>query len=300
MAAKTKKSGLGRGLGALLGEDAAPVVDVAAPASAPELPVTELPLRQIEPNRAQPRTTFEEEALEALAESIRQHGVLQPLAVRKLPSGFYQIIAGERRWRAARRAGLETLPVVVVEADDGHAMELALIENLQREDLNPIEEALGFRRLMDEFGLTQEDCAHRVGRSRPAVANALRLLQLPESVKAMVEDGRLSGGHARALLALPAGPVLENAAEQVVRRELSVRETEALVKSLNRPPRPTGDEQGGPLQVDYLGEVERRYGEKLGRKVHIVSGRRKGRFEIEFYGNDDLQALLDLLETLQK
>ena len=293
-----KKSGLGRGLGALLGEEAAAPV-VAAPVS--EGPVTQLPLRQIEPNRAQPRTTFEEESLETLAESIRQHGVLQPLAVRRLPNGYYQIIAGERRWRAARRAGLETLPVVVVEADDGHAMELALIENLQREDRNPIEEALGFQRLISEFGLTQEECAGRVGRSRPAVANALRLLQLPESVKAMVEDGRLSGGHARALLQLPAGPVLEETAEQVVRKELSVRETEALVRSLNRPAKPQQEQpENGPLQVNYVEEVERRLSGRLGRRVHIVSGRRKGRCEIEFYGNEDLQQLLDLLETLQK
>ncbi len=291
-----KKSGLGRGLGALLGEDAASPV----PTGAPDVPVTRLPLRQIEPNRAQPRTTFDEEALEALAESIRQHGILQPLAVRKLENGYYQIIAGERRWRAARRAGLEELPVVVVEADDGHAMELALIENLQREDLNPIEEALGFQRLTQEFGLTQEECAGRVGRSRPAVANALRLLQLPESVKAMVEDGRLSGGHARALLQLPAGPVLEETAELVVRKELSVRETEALVRSLTRPKKPEKEPEDGPFQVDYVGEAERRLSDRLGRRVHIIPGRRKGRCEIEFYGNEDLQQLLDLLETLQK
>ena len=299
MSAQRKKGGLGRGLGALLGEETATVSSLEE--NHQELPVTMLPLHQIEPNRQQPRRAFDEDALETLAESIRQHGILQPLAVRRLDSGFYQIIAGERRWRAARRAGLEELPVVVLDVNDTQVLELALVENLQREDLNPIEEAEGDRQLMEEFGLTQEAAAARVGRSRPAVANALRLLQLPESVKAMVEDGRLSEGHARALLQLPAGPVLEETAETVVRRSLSVRETEALVRRLCRPaPEPATADPNAPFQVDYLGAAEQRLSSHLGRKVHIVPGRRKGRFEIEYYGQEDLQRLLELLETLAK
>lgn len=287
----SKSKGLGKGLGALFGEEG---IQPDAPQE-----VTRLKLQEVEPNRGQPRKAFDEEALEELAESIRRHGILQPLAVRKLDSGFYQIIAGERRWRAARRAGLEEVPVIVVEADDIHAMELALIENLQREDLNPIEEALGFQTLMEDYGLTQEAVAAQVGRSRPAVANALRLLHLPESVKAMVEDGRLSGGHARALLQLGNGHQMEQTAEHVVLKELSVRETEALVRNLlHQREREEAVKQPEETGVNYLEEVERRLSGRLGRRVHIVPGRRKGRCEIEFYGNEDLEKLLEALERL--
>ena len=282
-----KQRGLGRGLGALIGDF-------------PEEPesgaVTKLPLQKVEPNPDQPRRTFDEEELQALADSIAAHGILQPLAVRASGGGFYQIIAGERRWRAARMAGLSEVPVVVLEADDRTVMELALVENLQRQDLNPMEEAEGYQRLMKEYGLTQEEAAARVGKSRPAVANALRLLGLTEPVRAMVEDGRLSAGHARALLTL--GSKQQAAAETVVKDALSVRQTELLVKKL------TAEKKEKPqkdaLSVNYVEEAARELGEKLGRPCRIVNGKKKGRIELEYYGTEDLNALLEALEKLGK
>lgn len=281
--------GLGKGLGALLGESAMQPVNQQSPLL--------LPLQKIEPNRLQPRRNFDEEELSALADSIRQHGVIQPLTVRLLDSGYYQIIAGERRWRAARLAGLREVPVVVIEADDKKAMELALIENLQREDLNPVEEALGYQSLMENYAMTQEQAAERVGKSRPAVANALRLLNLCEPVRAMVEDDRLSGGHARALLPLPAKQQ-ETAAAAVLKSELSVRQTELLAKKLmaETPEKPAKD----PLSVNYAEEAARELGERLGRGCRIVSGRKKGRIELEYYGTDDLNDLLDALHAIKK
>ena len=222
--ARTMQKGLGKGLGALLG-DTSPLSS--APA-AEGSGVTMLPIAKVEAYRKQPRKQFDEASLQDLADSIRQHGIIQPLTVRKLQSGYYQIIAGERRWRAARMAGLAQVPVVVIEADDRKAMELAMIENLQREDLNPIEEAEGYRVLTEQYGMTQDECAQRVGKSRPTVANALRLLGLTEPVRAMVEDGRLSAGHARALLTL-GSKQQQAAAETVVKDALSVRQTELLV-----------------------------------------------------------------------
>ena len=211
--------GLGKGLGALLGESAMQPVNQQSPLL--------LPLQKIEPNRLQPRRNFDEEELSALADSIRQHGVIQPLTVRLLDSGYYQIIAGERRWRAARLAGLREVPVVVIEADDKKAMELALIENLQRADLTPIEEARGYQQLIGEYGLTQEQVADRVSKSRPAVANAMRLLSLPDELLALVEEGKLTAGHARAILSLKEKPQQLAVAQKVINLQLSVRQTES-------------------------------------------------------------------------
>ena len=279
--------GLGKGLGALLGDAALQTQEAGS---------LSLPISQVEPGLKQPRKRFDDEALADLADSIRQHGVIQPLTVRRLSSGYYQIIAGERRWRAAKLAGLSEVPVVIIEADDRKVMELGLIENLQREDLNPMEEAGGYRVLMEEYGLTQEEVAQQVGKSRPAVANALRLLSLPPSLHPLLEDGQLSAGHARAILSIPSPQLQEKLADKVVAEGLSVRQTEALAKRLAAgeaapPPRPEGPD----LSI-YLKEAERTLGARFGRKVSIVSGKRKGRIELEYYGPDDLTALLELLE----
>lgn len=285
-----KQRGLGRGLGALIGDfQEEPESDA----------VTKLPLQKVEPNPDQPRRTFDEEELQALADSIAAHGILQPLAVRASGGGFYQIIAGERRWRAARMAGLSEVPVVVLEADDRTVMELALVENLQRQDLNPMEEAEGYQRLMKEYGLTQEEAAARVGKSRPAVANALRLLLLPEEVRSLVEDGTISAGHARAILSLPAARLQKAAAQKIVALRLSVRQAEAMCKRMlqeEEKPEP----KPAPLTVDYVAECEKSLTRRLDRKVRIVNGKRKGRFELEFYGQEDLQRLYDALLALGK
>ncbi|MBO2527063.1 MAG: stage 0 sporulation protein J [Clostridiales bacterium] len=283
-----KQKGLGRGLGALIDDYSGPAQQQA---------VTVLPLQKVEPNPNQPRHTFDEVELQALADSVAEHGIVQPLAVRALENGYYQIIAGERRWRAARLAGLKELPVVVLEADDQAVMELALIENLQRQDLNPMEEAEGYRVLMEEHGLTQEQVASRVGKSRPAVANALRLLALPEEVRAMVEDGTLSAGHARAVLSLPSAKLQKAAAQKIIALRLSVRQAEMMCKRMAAGEKPA--KQKLALVVDYVGECEKALTKQLGRKVRIVSGKRKGRFELEFYGQDDLQRLYDALLAMQ-
>ena len=288
-----KEKGMGKGLSALLGEDFS--ADFSTPSST-------LPLSQIESCQNQPRKSFDQEKLEELAESIRQHGVIQPLTVRKLASGYYQIIAGERRWRAARLAGLEEIPAVVIEADDQKAMELAMIENLQREDLNPIEEAEGFRMLIEEYGLTQEQAAQQVGKSRSAVANAMRLLDLNVSIRNLVEDGRISAGHARAIL--PLSPALRaEAVKIVVQSGLNVRQTEQLVKKLQA--RAQDEEKPEPakkaeMEVDYVAEAERSLSARLGRACRISHGKKKGKVEIAYYGVDDLNQLLDALERLGK
>ncbi len=284
----TKQRGLGKGLGALLGEAA---LQTAEPPSGAQL----LPLQKVEPNPLQPRKNFDPDELQALADSIAMHGVIQPLTVRQLPSGFYQIIAGERRWRAARMAGLSEIPVVVIEADDKKAMELALIENLQRADLNPIEEAQGYQQLMTDYGMTQEPAAERVGKSRPAVANALRLLSLCPAVLELVEQGRLSAGHARALLAIKSAPEQYAVAMKVINLQLSVRQTENMCKNLTRKPK---QEQPKPIAVDYIAECEKTLSKRLSRGVRIVNGKRKGRVELEYYGEEDLQQLYELLERL--
>jgi len=280
--------GLGKGLGALLGDfeqDTAPV----------STPYRSLPTHRVEPNRNQPRQDFDEEELMALAESIETHGIIQPLTVRELPSGYYQIIAGERRWRAARMAGLAEVPAVVIEADDKKVMELALIENLQRQDLNTVEEAMGYRSLMDDYGLTQEEAAARVGKSRPAVANALRLLNLCPAVLEKVRTGALSAGHARAIVSLKNEKKQQEAAQKVIALGLSVRQAELLCKNMDRPVR---EEPPRQMRIDYIGECEQQLSKQLGRSVKIVSGKRKGKLELEFYGGEDLQHLLDLLGTL--
>ncbi len=284
--ASKKPSGLGRGLGALLGDEA---LNSEAAGS------LYVDISQVESCSAQPRKYFDEAALAELAESIRLHGIIQPLTVRKLSSGYYQIIAGERRWRAARLAGLREVPVVVVEADDRKAAELAMIENLQREDLNPMEEAAGFQVLIDTYHMTQEEAAAQVGKSRSAVTNALRLLSLSAPVAKLVEEGKLSAGHARALV--PLSPALqERAAEAVVSGGLSVRQTEALVKRLSaekKAPKPAPE---GP---DYTAEAQKDRSSRVGRGVRIVTGRKKGRIELEYYGMDDLNDLLEALALLR-
>ena len=284
------QKGLGRGLGALLGDFG----DESAEQSAYRL----LPIYKVEPNPDQPRQDFDEEELEALAESIRIHGVIQPLTVREMGNGYFQIIAGERRWRAARLAQITEIPVVVIEADDKKAMELALIENLQRQDLNPVEEALGYQSLMDDYGLTQEEAANRVGKSRPAVANALRLLNLSVDVLEMVRSGKLTAGHARAVLSLKTEKKQLEAARKIAALGLSVRQAELLCRNMGK--EPVQVEEKAPLAIDYVAECEKSLSKHLGRGVKIVNGKRKGRFELEFYGQEDLQVLLDALMKIKR
>lgn len=281
--------GLGKGLGALLGDFSEEAVE----SSAYQI----LPIYKVEPNPDQPRRDFDEEELQALADSISVHGVIQPLTVRQMPTGYYQIIAGERRWRAARLANLSEIPVVIVEADDKKAMELALIENLQRQDLNPVEEALGYQALIEEYGLTQEEAAGRVGKSRPAVANALRLLGLSPAVLEKLKNGEMSAGHARAILTLKTEKKQLEAAQKIISLALSVRQAETLCKNMNKEPAPKKEPV---FAVDYVAECEKSLSKQLGRGVKIVNGKRKGRFELEFYGEEDLQRLLDALMTLGK
>ena len=284
------QKGLGKGLGAIFEG-----FDEVTPSA--NSPYQMLPLHKVEPNPDQPRQDFDEEELQQLADSISVHGVIQPLTVRQLPSGYYQIIAGERRWRASRIAGLYEVPAVVIEADDKKATELALIENLQRSDLNPVEEALGYQTLMSDYGMTQEETAKSVGKSRPAVANALRLLQLCPEVLEMLRSGKLTAGHARAVLTLNTAKKQISAAQKITALGLSVRQAELLCKNMTKEP---VEEPETPLRVDYVAECEKQLSKHLGRGVKIVNGKRKGRFELEFYGQEDLQILLDALMKLQK
>ena len=282
------QKGLGKGLGALLGDFAEEISE--------KSPYQLLPIYKVEPNRTQPRQDFDEEELEALAESISQHGIIQPLTVRQLESGYYQIIAGERRWRAARMANLTEVPAVVIEADDKKAMELALIENLQRQDLNPVEEALGYQSLMSDYGLTQEETAQRVGKSRSAVANSLRLLNLSGEILEKVRSGDLTPGHARAVLSIKNEKKQLEAAQKIAALGLSVRQAELLCKNMSREPKA---EKPVTLAVDYVSECEKSLSKQLGRGVKLVGGKRKGRIELEFYGQEDLQILLDALMKLK-
>lgn len=285
--ASKKPSGLGKGLGALLGAD---MMETESNGS------LYLPISQVESCSGQPRKHFDEESLQELADSITEHGIIQPLTVRKLASGYYQIIAGERRWRAARLAGLQEVPVIVMEADDRKAAELAMIENLQREDLNPMEEAAGFQSLIENYHMTQEEAAQQVGKSRSAVTNALRLLGLTPAVRKLVEENKLSAGHARALV--PLSPSLqESAANAILTGGLSVRQTEALVKRLSAEKKEPKKNQADA--VDYLAEAQNELKAKLCRGVKIVSGRKKGRIELEYYGLDDLNDLLDALALIK-
>lgn len=275
----TKKGGLGKGLEALFAENA-----VEEQGKTVSLRITE-----IEPNRSQPRKQFDEEALAELADSIAQHGVLQPLLVRPLSDGHYQLVAGERRWRASRMAGLTEVPVVVRELNDQEAAELALIENLQREDLNPMEEALGFQTLMESYGLTQEETARAVNKSRPAVANSLRLLRLPRAVADLVAEGKLSAGHARAVLAFEGTEAQVAAAQAAVQGGLSVRELEKRAKAA-KPAKARAATT--PFARDsFYEEVELALTEHLGRRVRVKEGKKGGTLEVEFYSPDDLRML---------
>ncbi len=289
------KRGLGAGADALFGN-----------ISGPEFPagggdeILKLPISKVEPRAGQPRYYFDDEALEELSGSIKQYGLIQPITVRRLDGGYYQIIAGERRWRASRMAGLTEIPARVIDADDRKATELALVENLQREDLNPIEEARGYKTLMDEFGMTQDQAAQSVGKSRPAVTNALRLLSLDEAVLTMVENNTLSAGHARALVPIKNPDRQLDAAQAVVDKHLSVRQTEAMVSRLLSEPEPEEENSGREIVVDYVREVEHDLENALGRKVKLVDSRKKGRIELEFYGADDRESLIQNLLLFAK
>ena len=284
--------GLGKGLGALLGDAALQNQEGGS---------VSLPIAQVEPGLKQPRKRFDPETLADLAESIRTHGIIQPLTVRRLGSGYYQIIAGERRWRAAKLAGLSEVPAVIIEADDRKVMELGLIENLQREDLNPMEEAAGYRSLIQDYGLTQEEAAHRVSKSRPAVANAMRLLSLPQEVQWLIEQGNLSAGHGRALLTVPDSTLQKKLAQKVVQEGLSVRQTEAMAKRLAQA---AEEDEPAPRTADpmklYRDAAAKELSQRWGRKVSITKGPKKGKVEFEFYNDEDLTELLDKLEQSVK
>lgn len=284
--------GLGKGLGALLGDAALQNQEGGS---------VSLPIAQVEPGMKQPRKRFDPETLADLSESIRTHGIIQPLTVRRLGSGYYQIIAGERRWRAAKLAGLTEVPAVIIEADDRKVMELGLIENLQREDLNPMEEALGYQALVQEYGLTQEEAAQQVGKSRPAVANAMRLLALPHAIRALLEEGKLSAGHGRALLTVSDSTLQKKLAQKVVLEGLSVRQTETMAKRLSQAgaEEATAPKQADPMKL-YRDAAAKDLSQRWGRKVSITMGAKKGKVEFEFYNDEDLTELLDRLEQSQK
>lgn len=284
--AKTTKKGLGTGLGALLGSET--IAENSSKTST-------LPISKVEPKADQPRTMFDEVALTELSESIKQHGIIQPITVRKLPSGYYQIIAGERRWRAARMAGLKEVPVNIIEADDRLAAELALVENLQRADLNPVEEARGLKRLIKEFGLTQEEAAQAVGKSRPAITNAMRLLSLPEEVIELLEAGMISAGHARALLAIEDDDLKIEAAKMIVAKGMSVRQTEALAVNIGKRKE---KRENKPVGIDYLALAAKQLETSLGRKVRMTEGKKGGKIEIDYYDADDREALMDALRSI--
>ena len=291
MAAKEKK-GLGTGLDVLFGANRLDEEN--------ESELLTLPISKVEPRKDQPREYFDQQALQELADSISQYGLIQPITARKLNTGYYQIIAGERRWRASRLAGLTEVPVRVIEADDRKTAELALVENLQREDLNPIEEAKGYKTLIDEFGLTQEEAAKSVGRSRPAITNALRLLSLSPKVLEMVEKNKLSAGHARALISIADDRKQLDAANEVLEKGLSVRKTEQLAARLSKEPEPEKEEEERKISVDYAAEISDQLSKSLGRKVKLTDGKKTGKIEIEFYGADDREDLIELLRGLGK
>lgn len=275
--------GLGKGLVSLMGEDA-------------ENGISTIKIREIEPNPSQPRRDFAEEELADLAQSIKENGVISPITLRKTDTG-YEIIAGERRWRASRMAGMEEIPALVIEADDKRAFELAMIENLQREDLNAVEEAEGYRDLMERYGLTQENVSDKVGKSRPAIANALRLLSLPEPVIELVRLGALSMGHARALLSIKDEMALVKAAQTVIEKELSVRETEKLAKRLEEG---TGKKKKAvSMTMVYLEELEHKLAQATGRKIAISQGKKRGKITIEYYGSEDLECLSDAIMKIK-
>ena len=284
-----KQRGLGTGLGALFGD---------AAIEPKQSDFEYLPIQRIEPRQEQPRTVFEQERIDELADSIREHGVLSPLMVRSVNDGYYQIIAGERRWRAARAAGITEIPARIVVADDKRALELAMVENLQREDLSPIEEARGYKALMEEFDMTQEEVAQRVSKSRPSVANAIRLLALPDELKELVLRGELSAGSARALLALKSEEVMRSAARTVVNNGMSVREVEVFVKKLDRDKGKRIKPRS--MEVDYILDAQNRLTAAMGRRVTIKQGRGKGKVELEYYDQEDFNILFDMLMEIDK
>ena len=277
-----KQSGLGKGLGALMLENS--VDDMISPNT--------VSIDEIVPNKEQPRKTFDEGSLAELSESIKQHGVLQPLLVRPLPEGGYQLVAGERRWRACRMAGLREVPVVIKELTDTETMEIAIIENLQREDLNPIEEAEGLQALIDKCGFTQEEVATSVGKSRPAIANSLRLLRLPPEVREMTKNGEISAGHARALLAFDNEAMIYEVANNIVSKKLTVRDVERLSKMKEPIAVPV---KRSRRRDSFYDEVEISLTNALGRKVKVYNGRGKGTLEIEFYNIEELKDLANRL-----
>lgn len=277
-----KQSGLGKGLGALMLENNTDSM----------VSTDTLAVNDIIPNKEQPRKTFDEAALQELADSIKQHGVLQPILVRPLTTGGYQLVAGERRWRASRLAELKEVPVIIKELSDTEAMEIAIIENLQREDLNPIEEAEGLQALIDKCGFTQEEVATSVGKSRPAITNALRLLRLPEEVRQMTKDGDISAGHARALLAFDNEPMMLECAKQIVDKKLTVRDVEKMAK---RPKTSKIKASSGKARDSFYDEVELALSDALGTKVKVYNGRNKGTLEIEFYTLDDLKNIANAI-----
>lgn len=283
-----KLSGLGRGLDSLFADNSVEEINSS---------VNKLRIMEIEPNHNQPRKDFDEKALSELAESIEQHGVLQPLVVRPLANGSYQLVAGERRWRAARIAGLTEVPVVIKELTDEEVIEIAMIENLQREDLNPLEEALGYRYMMDELKITQEQAAEKVGKSRPAVANALRLLKLPNEVQEMVKNNLISPGHARALLGFDSDDMILQTAKMIIKEDLSVRDVETLVKKSKKVPKASKKQ----IRDKFFSEVELALVENLSRKVKIKEAKQDaGVLEIEFFDKDDLEGLAMKLENYGK
>jgi len=284
-----KTRGLGKGLGALL--DDIEAIDPGGADSVIELRVTD-----VEPNKNQPRKVFDEEKLQTLADSIKMHGVIQPIIVKDLQNGFYQIVAGERRWRASRIAGLKQIPAIVRDYDHLVTMQIALIENLQREDLNPIEEALGYKALLDQFDMTQEKVSEKVSKSRSAIANSLRLLALPQSVQDLITDGSITSGHARAILSVDSEELRELLAAKIISQSLNVRQAEALAKSIASQPN-EGPAAKAKTELDHqISGIQKRISETLGTKVKISNGAKKGKIEIEYYGNDDLNRVLNLLK----
>lgn len=279
------KKGLGKGLDALFADNE---VAIATKENKP----TMVKITHIEPNADQPRREFDEEKILQLSESIKEHGVISPIIVREISDGRYRIVAGERRWRASRVAGLEQIPVIIKEYSDAEAAQVSLIENLQREDLNPLEEAFGFASLMQDYQMTQDEVSKNVGCSRSAVTNTLRLLQLPDDVKELIKEGKLSAGHGRALV--PLGEKAKEAARKIIAEDLSVRATERMVNKIREEkPKEAGKKS---IEVDYLSEVGRELSTRIGAKVSLKAGKKKGVIEIEYYGNDDLERIINLLE----
>lgn len=288
--AKSSKKGLGKGIGALLNTDT--VIDNVLDKEG----ITELKLTEIEPNKNQPRRKFDDEKIAALAESIKEYGVLQPIVVKKLDTGFYQIIAGERRWRASRLAGVKKIPAIIKEYDKKETMEIALIENLQREDLNAVEEAEGYKELIEEFGLTQEELSQKLGKSRPAIANSLRLLNLPDEIKTYLMEEKISSGHARALLSAEKKEIMLLVAEKIINEEMNVRQTEAYIAQLQKI-KPVKKKSAKEKEIErYMISLEENLSTTFGTKVKIHHKKNKGKIEIEYYSNDDFDRIMKMIK----